>query len=324
VDAARASCRIGTARTWAVEHGVASRSDPAWRRVALAIGRAARDPDLVERSLRDLDVSSEPDLLRERIELLLDAGQPEAALALIDQGSGGAAARAVALVALGRGSEATAVWASIPIDAPDGPRALEARVEGLLTDDRAADGLALARDAVAALPADPVVVWAHVRALEAAGSSAEAEATTLGFAPWTEAERWRRVAHLRLARGDGDSGLAALRTAVRLGSAVGARDLARWLDRHGAAQDAVEAWQAVAVGDPAEVEAWVAIARLSSEQRTRALDTALDLDPCRVEALLEAARGLPDADAAPYQIRARDAAPLSPLLVASPFLLQEP
>ena len=129
---------------------------------------------------------------------------------------------------------------------------------------------------------------------------------------WSKAERWRRIAGLRRARGDVAGAVEALQRGTRMDYAPAVRDLAKLHQEAGEAPQALEAWHRLVALDPGDAAAWVQIARLSPAERDEALGQALGADPCRVDALLLRAGEIPGCAAVPWGLRAVDAAPLAP------------
>jgi len=97
-----------------------------------------------------------------------------------------------------------------------------------------------------------------------------------------------------------------------LGHAPSVRDLARVHQQVGDLERALGAWHHLVAIDPGDASAWVAIAQLSSTERTEALQRALEADSCQVDALLLRAGEISGCVAVPWAERAVDAAPLVP------------
>ncbi len=306
---ARSACRVGTAWRWAVESRVAERDGAGWREVAVLLGRAARDPDLVEAALGPGEGLA-PDLLADRVELLVAAGRVDAALALLDAAAAAAPdeptvalRRATVLAGQGRTDEALAALDPIPLDSRFGVYAAGQRGEIHLQ--RGAPEAALA--AIAPLVPPP---WAaaklRARALAALGRDAEAERTLFTEGDAEAAERWRQVGLLRSGRGDVAGALAALERAGDDPRALG--DQARLLAAAGDRAGAAAAWTRLAARDPSDAATWRGLAGVVDDPLPW-LKRAVQADPCEVDARLSWADAIPVCARPALLEAARDASP---------------
>jgi tetratricopeptide (TPR) repeat protein len=318
VDAARRSCRVGTAWRWAYGDRVAERSDPGWRRIVLAIGRSARDAQMVEAALRPGE-GLETEVLQTRVDLLTAAGRFDEALAAIRAAQtarpddlGLLVSEGRVLRAAGHSEQALATWERIPLEHAYGPTAARERAALRLALGEPTAALEVVDAALEVHPESAVLGVGRAKALQALGE-VEAAEQAMGTLPgWPEAERWRRVASLRRDRGDLAGAEEALLRGVEVGHAPSVRDLARLHHQAGDGERALEAWHRLVALDPGDATAWVAIAELSPPERAAALQQALEADPCQVDALLLGLEEISGCPAVPDAERAADAAPLVP------------
>jgi len=318
VDAARRSCRVGTAWRWAYGDRIADRTDADWRRIALAIGQSARDPEMVEAALRPGE-GLEPDVLEPRVELLAATGRTDEALVAVRQAralrpedDGLLVLEGRILRAAGESERALATWAEVAPERAHGPTAARERAALYLRLGEPAAALEVAEAALEVHPESPRLGAVRAEALQGLGQIEAAEEAIRALPQWPEAERWRRIAGLRRARGDVAGALDALQRGAGMDYAPAVRDLAELRQEVGEAPQALEAWHRLVALDPGDAAAWVQVARLSPAERAGALEQALGADPCRVDALLLRAGEIPGCAAVAWGQRAVDAEPLAP------------
>lgn len=314
VGSARESCRVGTAWRWTIDHRVAEREAPEWHRIALDVGRAAGDPDLVAAAVGPTG-AYDPALTAERVEILLRSDRAPEALGLLDEGvrhEPGAAVwrvyRAELLARLHRLDDAVADLDEV---------APEDRLFPAAERLRAQIDLAAGRPefAVARLGALPEPPWASVilmaEALVASGRADDAEVVLHGTGRVDEAERWRQIGRLRASRGD-EAG------AVEAYDAAGADpralfDKATLLERADHPREVVgEAWAKAAKADPKNAAAWLGVAR-ASEFPESALIEAIRADRCDPIARRAYAEVVSGCDAVRQYDLLWDAAPRDPM-----------